>query len=105
MEELFTEFRLVLYVLIAFQLIVLGLSLHRHSRSSKINFVTILLLSVFAFAVNGALFYTENQMLTDLIMDADSLSFYLFLAVFALAILNPVLFKLRNKKIRRYNFY
>ena len=104
--ELFTEFRLVFGIILAILVLFLVLSLVPKGRNTVVTFFSVLAISISHLAIATALLIVENTFLEDFTLDGDSLTFYMFLGVVLLAILNPIIYKLRNKSGRRrpYSF-
>lgn len=85
-------------------LVFLVLSILPRSRNSNINFATVLTVSIVEGLIAAVLFYTESTLIEKLEFTADSLTLYLFLAIIALAIANPIVFRYRNRGGQRYRY-
>ncbi|GEL67982.1 hypothetical protein [Marinilactibacillus psychrotolerans] len=104
--EVFTQLRPVFYIVLGFLVLFLILSLIPRGRDSKINMFLILMISITHLVFASSLLVIENWFLEEFSLKGDSISFYIYLAILGLSILNPIAFFLRNKKKRRnsYNF-
>lgn len=103
-QAILTEFRPVFIIMAAVAVIFFVLSLIPRGRNSNINFATVLTVSVIQILVGGALLFTENNLVDTFDVTADNITFYLFIAVLLLSIINPILFKNRNKSSQRYRY-
>ncbi|WP_208559398.1 hypothetical protein [Marinilactibacillus kalidii] len=102
--ETFTPFRPVFYILLGFLIVTLIMALIPKSKESKINMVSILSISVTHIVIASALLVIENQLLDMFDLKGDSISFYTYLAVLVLSVLNPVVYYFRNKQKRRGSY-
>ncbi|MCC5894015.1 MAG: hypothetical protein JJU16_01005 [Alkalibacterium sp.] len=102
--ELFTQFRLVFGIILAILVIFLILSLIPKGRDAMVTFFSVLAISISHLAIATALLIVENSFLEDFTLDGDSLTFFMFLGIAGLAILNPIVYKLRNKSRRRSSY-
>lgn len=102
--ELFTQFRLVFGVILAILVLFLILSLIPKGRDTMITFFSVLAISITHLAIATALLIVENSFLEDFTLDGDQMTFYMFIGILVLAILNPVVYKLRNKSRRRRSY-
>ena len=95
--EVFTEFRLVFMII----LVILGLffifSLVPKGRNAMVTFFSVLTVSITHVIISTSLLVVENFFLDSFNLDGDSLTFYLYLGIVVLAVLNPIIYKIRNK--------
>lgn len=95
--EVFTEFRLVFMII----LVILGLffifSLVPKGRNAMVTFFSVLTVSITHVIIATSLLVVENFFLDSFDLDGDSLTFYLYLGIVVLAVLNPIIYKIRNK--------
>lgn len=103
--EIFTQFRLVFGLILVFLTLFLVLSILPKGRDAIVTFFSVLAVSVTHALIAIALIITENMFLEDLSLEGDSITFYMFLAILALAVINPIVYKLRNKSNRRGSSY
>ena len=103
-QTILTNFRPVFIVMLVVLLVFLVLSILPRSRNSNINFATVLTVSIVEGLIAAVLFYTESTLIEMLELTADSLTLYLFLAIIALAIANPIVFRYRNRGGQRYRY-
>lgn len=103
-QTILTNFRPVFIVMLVVLLVFLVLSILPRSRNSNINFATVLTVSIVEGLIAAVLFYTESTLIEKLEFTADSLTLYLFLAIIALAIANPIVFRYRNRGGQRYRY-
>lgn len=101
---LFTQFRLVFGIMLAFLVLFLILSLLPKSRDSIVTFFSVLMMSISHLAIATGLIIVENSFLEDFTLDADNLTFYMYLGIVGLAIVNPIIYKVRNKSRRRSSY-
>lgn len=103
--EVFSEFRPLFIILLVFLGIFFLISLVPKGANTKVTFFTVLTVSITHLVMAGALLVTENWFLSEFQLDGDSITFALFVGVVILAILNPVIYKLRNRNRRSsYSF-
>lgn len=104
--EIFTQFRLVFGLILAVLLVFTLLSLLPKGQRTGVTFFSVLSISISHLIIGTGLIIVENTFLEDFTLDGDSLTFFMYLAIVGLAILNPVIYKLRNKKRKRsmYSF-
>lgn len=103
-QTVFSDFRSVFILMLLIAFVSLIFSVIPRGRNSNINFLTILTISIINILVSGMLLYTENSLIKSLNMEADKLTFYFFIAVLILSIVNPIIFNNRNKKSQRYRY-
>lgn len=103
--EVFTQFRLVFGLILVFLGLFLVLSILPKGRDAIVTFFSVLAVSVTHALIAVALIITENMFLEDFSLEGDAITFYMFLAILALAVINPIVYKLRNKPKRRGSSY
>ncbi|MER2063657.1 MAG: hypothetical protein ABS873_03340, partial [Alkalibacterium sp.] len=99
--EVFTQFRLIFGLILIFLALFLVLSILPKGRDAIVTFFSVVAVSVTHALIAIALIITENMFLGEFALEGDSVTFYMFLAILALAVINPVVYKLRNKPKRR----
>lgn len=102
--ELFSQFRLVFSIILAILVIFLILSLIPKGRNTTVTFFSVLAVSITHLAIATALIIVENSFLEDFSLEGDSLTFFMYLGILGLAVLNPIVYKLRNKSRRRGSY-
>lgn len=102
--EAFTLFRPIFYILLGVLVLTLIVTLIPKGRDSKINMVSILSISITHLVIASALLVIENQVLDRFSLKGDSISFYTYLAILVLSILNPLMYYIRNKQKRRGSY-
>lgn len=102
--ELFTHFRLVFGIILVILALFLILSLLPKGRDSIVTFFSVLAISITHLVIGTALLVVENAFLEDFTLDGDSMTLYMFIGIVVLAILNPIVYKLRNKTRRRSTY-
>lgn len=103
--EVFSEFRLIFILLLIFLGIFFFISLVPKRGNSQITFFTILSISISHIVIAGALLVTENWFLDEFQLDGDPVTFGMFVGVVLLGIINPIVYKLRNRNRRSsYSF-
>lgn len=102
--EVFSEFRPIFIVLLAFLTLFFFISLIPKERDTKISFFTVLIVSITHATIAGTLLVTENWFLEEFSLDGDQVTFLLFLGVILLAVLNPIIYKLRNRNSRKSSY-
>lgn len=103
--ELFTQFRLVFGIILAILLVFLLLSLIPKGRNAVVTFFSVLSISLSHAVIATVLLVIENTFLEDFTLDGDSVTFNMYLGILALAILNPIIYKLRNKPSKKRGSY
>lgn len=103
-QSVFTDFRTLAIILLAFTLVFFVLSVVPRGRNSNFNFTTVLSVSIMNIIFTGALLYTENKLINAFSLKEDKITFYLLIAVFIFSIINPVIFKNKNKQSQRYRY-
>lgn len=102
--EVFTQFRLVFGLILIFLGLFLVLSILPKGRDAIVTFFSVLVVSITHALIAIALIVTENVFLEDLSIEGDSITFYMFIAILVLALINPIVYKLRNKTKRRGSY-
>lgn len=102
--EIFTQLRPIFYIILGFLGVCFILSLIPRGRDSKINMLSVVIVSITHLVFASALLVTENWILTEWSLKGDPITFYLYIATFVLSILNPVVFYFRNKEKRRSSY-
>lgn len=103
LQNILTNFRPVFTVMIVILAIFLVLSLLR--QGDKVSFGTVLTVSITHLLLGGMLFYTESTLVETIEYTADDITLYLFIAIVVLAILNPVVYRMRNNSSQqRYRY-
>ena len=102
--EVFTQFRLVFGLILVFLALFSVLSVLPKGHDPIVTFFSVIAVSVTHALIAVALIVTENMFLEDFTMEGDSITFYMFLAILALAVINPIVYKLRNKPKRRGSY-
>ncbi|OJF90304.1 hypothetical protein [Alkalibacterium sp. 20] len=102
--EVFTQFRLVFGLILVFLGLFLILSVLPKGHDAIVTFFSVIAVSVTHALIAVALIVTENMFLEDFSMEGDSITFYMFLAILALAVINPIVYKMRNKPKRRGSY-
>lgn len=102
--EVFTEFRLVFIVILAILGIFLILSLIPKGRNVVVTFFSVLTVSITHLLIATSLLVTENFFLDSYNLDGDAITFYLYLGIVVLAIVNPIVYKVRNKRSKRNSY-
>lgn len=102
--EVFTQFRLVFGLILIFLALFLVLSVLPKGRDAVVTFFSVIAVSVTHSLIAVALIWTEGLFLDEFSVSGDSITFYMFLAILALAVINPVVYKLRNKSKRRSSY-
>ena len=102
--EVFTQFRLVFGLILIFLGLFLVLSILPKGRDAIVTFFSVLVVSITHALIAIALIVTENVFLEELSIEGDSITFYMFIAILVLALINPIIYKLRNKTKRRGSY-
>jgi len=89
-------------------LVILGIfliiSLIRQRGDGIFSFGTVLTVSITQLILAGMLFYTESMIVETLEITADDITLYFFIAIVVLAIINPIIYRLRNRRSSRYRY-
>lgn len=102
--EVFTQFRLVFGLILVFLGLFFILSVLPKGHDATVTLFSVIAVSVTHALIAVTLIVTENMFLEDFSMEGDSITFYMFLAILVLAIINPIVYKLRNKPKRRGSY-
>ncbi len=103
-QSVLTNFRPVFTIMLVIALVFFVRSVIPQGRNSPIHFATVLTVSIIEGFIAIALFYTESQLVETFDLSADSLTMYLFFGIILFSVLNPVVFKLRNRQTNRYRY-
>ena len=103
-QAVLTNFRPIFIVMLAILVIFLILSIIPRGRNSNINFVTVLTVSIIEVIIAAVLIYTENNLVELFEQTADKITLYLFIGIIGLGVVNPIIFRLRNKGGQRYRY-
>lgn len=103
--EVFSEFRPIFIILLIFLGVFFFISLVPKRGNTQVTFFTVLTVSITHIFIAGALLITENWFLGEFQLDGDPITFGLFVGVLLLGLINPVVYKLRNRKSRRRSSY
>lgn len=103
-QGVFTDFRTLAIILLAFTLVFFVLSIVPRGRNSNFNFTTVLSVSIMNIIFTGALLYTENKLINEFSLTEDKITFYLLVVVFIFSIVNPIIFKNKNQQNQRYRY-
>lgn len=102
--EVFTQFRLVFGLILLFLGLFFILSVLPKGRDVTVTFFSVLAVSITHSLIAVALIWTEGVFLDSFSLSGDSITFYMFLAILALSIINPVVYKLKNKTKRKSSY-
>ncbi|WP_277630509.1 hypothetical protein [Atopococcus tabaci] len=105
MSEMFTQMRPVFMVIAAILVVFTILALIERSQSSGVSLFAIGSVSVTGLLTATALLVVENQILEKMGWTGDPVTLYFYLAIVVLAIANPLIYRFRNKRKKRYTFY
>lgn len=103
-QAVLTDFRPVFILMLAISLLFFVLSVIPRGRNSKLNFLAVLIVSLVEIAVSGMLLVTESNLVEALDMTPDKITLYLFVAVLVFSIINPILFRRKNRGRQRYRY-
>lgn len=103
-QAIFIEFRPIFLMMLLISVLFLILSVIPRSRNSNLNFVTVLTVSLIQIILAGTLLYIESNIAKNFELLADRLTVYLFLGILILSIINPIIFRSRNKEKNRYRY-
>jgi len=103
-QTVLTDFRPIFIAILAILGIFLIISLIRQRGDGMFSFATVLTVSITQLILAGMLFYTESTLVETLDIAADDITLYLFIAIVALAIINPIVYRLRNRRSSRYRY-
>lgn len=96
-QAVMTDFRPIFILMLAILIVFFVLSLIGGGRNSGIPFSTVLSVSISHLLIAAVLFYTESQLVESLEATPDSITLYLFIGILILTIVNPLIYKLRNR--------
>lgn len=96
-QAVFTDFRPVFILMLAILLVFFVLSLIGGGQNSGVPFSTVLSVSITHLLIAAILFYTESQLVESLEATPDNITLYMFIGILILTIVNPLIYKLRNK--------
>lgn len=104
-QTVLTDFRPVFALLFLIAVVFLFLSIVPRGRNSKINFITILIVSIIEVLTGGVLLYVESGLVEALGVTPDSITLYLCIGVILISIANPFIFRKRNGRNRSYRYH
>jgi FtsH-binding integral membrane protein len=103
LQNVLTNFRPVFIVMLVILALFFLISFFR--QGDKVSFATVLTVSITHLILAGVLFYTESTLVETIEFAADDITLYLFVAIIVLAILNPIVYRLRNNRSQqRYRY-
>ncbi|WP_028274980.1 hypothetical protein [Atopococcus tabaci] len=105
MSEMFTQMRPVFMVIAAILVVFTILALIERSQSSGVSLFAIGSVSVTGLLTATALLVVENQILEEMGWTGDPVTLYFYLAIVVLSIANPLIYRFRNNRKKRYTFY
>lgn len=105
MPETFTQMRPIFLLIVLILLVYLFLSFIKRSQSSGVTLFAVGSVSVLSFLISTILLIIENQLVELTGLEGDSLTVYLYGAAVVLSILNPLVYRNRNKRQSTYTFY
>jgi len=103
-QTVLTDFRPIFIAILVILGIFLIISLIRQRGDGVFSFTTVLTVSITQLILAGMLFYTESTLVETLEIAADDITLYLFIAIVVLAIINPIIYRLRNRRSSRYRY-
>lgn len=104
-QAVLTDFRPVFILMLVILLVFFVLSFIGGGSNRKITMGMTLTVSITHLLIAGILFFTESNLSEKLDYTADNITLYLFVATIILAIINPIIYKLRNKNTSsRYRY-
>jgi len=103
-QTVLTDFRPIFIAILVILGIFLIISLIRQRGDGIFSFGTVLTVSITQLILAGMLFYTESTLVETLEITADDITLYLFIAIVVLAIINPIIYRLRNRRSSRYRY-
>lgn len=104
-QAVFTNFRPVFTVMFVILFVFFLLSLFKDGERKGINFSLILIVSIINIIIGTMIFFTESNIVETLSLEPDNLTLYLFMGVILLGVVNPLVYKLRNKPSSRYRYH
>jgi len=103
-QTVLTDFRPIFITMLVILGIFLIISLIRQRGDGIFSFGTVLTVSITQLILAGMLFYTESMIVETLEITADDITLYFFIAIVVLAIINPIIYRLRNRRSSRYRY-
>lgn len=103
-QTAFTDFRPVFILMLVILLVFFILSLFRDGERRGINFNLILTVSIVEILIAALIFFTESNLVETYNLEPDNITLYLFIGVILLGVVNPLVYKLRNKASSRYRY-
>lgn len=107
-QAVLTDFRPVFILMLVILLVFFVFSIIGGGSNKRVTFGMTLSISITHLLIAGILFYIESNLVEQLDYAADNITMYLFVSLLVLAIVNPLVYKLRNKnsssryRYRRY---
>lgn len=103
-QTVFLEFRPVFLMMLLISVFFLILSVIPRSRNSNLNFITVFTVSLTQIILGGTVLYVESSVADKFDLLADRWTLYMFLGIFTLSIVNPIIFRSRNRGKSRYRY-
>lgn len=95
-QAVLTDFRPVFILMLVILLVFFVLSFMGGGSNRKITMGMTLTVSITHLLIAGVLFFIESNLLEKLGYTADNITMYLFIATIVLAIVNPLIYRIRN---------
>lgn len=96
-QAVFTDFRPIFYVMLGILIVFLILSFIPGAENRGIPFGSVMTVSIIQILLGVIMFFTESNIVDTYSLTADKITLYLFIGILALAIVNPIVYKIRNR--------
>lgn len=103
-QALFTEFRPVFILMLAILAVFFFLSFFRDGERRGITFSLVLIVSIINTLIAFMIFFVENNLVETYSLTPDRITLFLFIGIIALSLVNPFIYKMRNKASSRYRY-
>lgn len=103
-QAAFTDFRPVFILMLVILGVFFLLSLFRDGERRGITFTLVLTVSIVEILIAMMIFFAESNLVETYEFVPDSITLYLFIGIILLGVVNPLVYKLRNKASSRYRY-
>lgn len=103
-QAVFTDFRPVFILMLVILSVFFFLSLFRDGERRGITFSLVLTISIIEILIATMIFFAESSIVETYELVPDSITLYLFIGIILLGVVNPLVYKLRNKTSSRYRY-
>ena len=103
-QAVLTHFRPVFILMLVILSVFLFLTLFKDGERRGITFSLVLTVSIIEIITATMIFFAESNLVETFELVPDDVTLYLFIGIILLGVVNPLVYKLRNKTSSRYRY-